>query len=160
MQIRAISVYEQMHSVFYQYTNRFILCIQWIRSAKLRLKIYLIPHILLICKVSLCIFMNWFIPRILSIHTDLFRIFSECTYIISNIWNEIIFFTAFKETLLYFIKQFVSVQLDPRPTRNNWLFCFSLTKKFFCIFQYYTEWPLNLNLKNRSRKSHASGPLR
>jgi hypothetical protein len=41
-----------------------------------------------------------FIPCILSIYTDLFRIFGECAQINLNIRKGIIFFTAFKGLLL------------------------------------------------------------
>jgi hypothetical protein len=40
-----------------------------------------------------------FIPHILIIRTDSFHVFGECAQIISNLWNGIIFFTAFNGVL-------------------------------------------------------------
>ncbi len=107
------SVYEQIHSAYSQYTNRFIPRILSIQTAKFSSNIYLIPRILRIRKDSFSVFSvyeqihstysqytNSFIPRTLSIRTDSFRIIRECAQIISNIWNGIIFITAFKGILL------------------------------------------------------------
>ncbi len=63
---------------------------------------------------------NRLIPCILSISTDSFRVFGQCTLVILNIRNGNTFFTAFKGILLK--KKYVSVHLDRRPTRNNRLF--------------------------------------
>jgi hypothetical protein len=54
---RVLSVYEQIRSMYFQYTNRFIPRILSIQTAKFCSKIYLIS-------------------RILSIRTDSFRVFS------------------------------------------------------------------------------------
>jgi hypothetical protein len=66
--------------------------------------------------------MNRFITRILSICTDSFRVFGECAQIISNIWNEIIFLTAFKGILLL------------KKVWKNQLFGSCMTKKFHAAY--------------------------
>ncbi len=104
---RVFSVYEQIHSAYSQYTDRFIPLILSVRTAKFCLKIYVIPPILYIC-------------------TDSFHIFSEYQQIL-NIRNGIIFHTAFKEILL--LKKYKCVQLDQRPTTNNRLFALVWQKK-------------------------------
>ncbi len=109
--------------------NKFIPRILSIWTAKFGSKIYLIPRILRICTNSFSVFSvhNRFVPRFSVLVHISFCIFGKCTQIISNFWNEIIFFTAFKVILLQ--KNYVSVQLDQRPTRNNWLFGPNLTTK-------------------------------
>ncbi len=104
------SVYEQIPSVYSQYTNSEFLFKD-------------LPH------SAYFLYTYRFILRILSKRTDSFRLFGESTQIIWNIQNGIMIFTAFKGILLQ--KKYVCVQLDQRPTRNNRLFGPSLTKYVF-----------------------------
>ncbi len=78
------SVYEQIHSTYSQYTK-----------SKISSNNYLILRILRIRTDT-----NSFILRILSIRTDSFPVFGECGQIIFNVWNWIVFITAFKGILL------------------------------------------------------------
>ncbi len=102
-----------------QYRNKFIPHVLSIWTAKFRLKIYIILHIL-------------------RIYTDSFHVFSVyehsaySQYTYRFIWNEIIFFTAFKAILLQ--KKYVCVQQDRRLTSNNRSFGLSLSKKFLSMY--------------------------
>jgi hypothetical protein len=95
---RVFSVYEQIHSAYFQYTNRFI-------------------------------------PRTLSKRTDSFRVIRECTQIISNIRNGIIFITAFKGIILQ--KKVCMCPTGPKTCKNR-LFGPSMTKKFPSAYSDYT----------------------
>jgi hypothetical protein len=73
--------YEQIHSAYSASTH-----------SKIQFKD--LPHI------AFSLFVYGFILHILGIRTDSFCEFGECTQVISNIRNEIIFFAAFKGILL------------------------------------------------------------
>jgi hypothetical protein len=106
---RVFSVYEQIHAV-YSVNTRSKIMFEDLPYSAYSQYIY--------CTDLLHIFSvtNTLIPRILSIQADSFLVLRKCTQIILSIWIEIIFLAAFKGKLLQ--KMFVSVQLDPRPTRN------------------------------------------
>jgi hypothetical protein len=82
--------------------NRFIPHILSIQTAKFSSKIYLIPRILSICTYSFRIFsvFEQIHSSILSMRSDSFPVLGECAQIILNIRNVIIFVTAFKGILL------------------------------------------------------------
>jgi hypothetical protein len=153
------TVYEQIHFVHSQYTNRLIppilsiytdsfhvfLVYEQIHFVHSQYTNRLIPPILSIYTESFHVFLvyeqihfvhsqytNRLIPPILSIYTDSFHILWESGKIILNIRNIIIFFTAFKG--VYYKKQCVCVQLDQRTTRNNQLFSTRLTNKFLSSY--------------------------
>ncbi len=109
--------------------DRFIHNIQRKFIAKFLSKKCPIPHILRIRTYSFRVFSVY-----KQIHSGYFQymyrfcVLRECAQIILNIWNGIIFFAASKGTLLQ-EKEYVCVQLNQRPTKNNRLFISSLIKK-------------------------------
>jgi hypothetical protein len=117
------SVYEQIHSVYSQYMNRFILRI--LSKLFLRFISFRVFSVYLQIISAYSQYTNRLNLRILSKRTDSFRILWECAQIILNIQNVIISFIPFKGILLQ--KKYICVQLDQRPTGNNQLFGPSLT---------------------------------
>ncbi len=124
-----------------------------------------------------------FIPRIPSIRTDSFRVFGECTQIILNVRNWIIFITAFKGILfkksMYVCKWTEELQgmVDylALAWQNNFFpriliirgmtFKFEYLGEFEFIFENILEaWSgaqdLAFDEKNECRKSRPSVPLR
>jgi hypothetical protein len=71
-----------------------------------------------------------------SKQTDSIRIFNKCGQRNRVIRNEIIFLTAFIETLLEKWSQ--DELLDLKPTRNKLLFCSSMIKIITSAYSYYT----------------------
>ncbi len=139
---RVFSVYEQIHSVYSANTH------SQITFEDLPYSAYS-PY--MVCTDLLHIFSvtNTLIPCILSIQADSFLAFRKCTQIILSIWIEIIFLAAFKGKLLQ--KMFVSVQLDPRLTRNYWLFGSSLTKKIPYAYSDNTQNDLRIWISQQIR---------
>ncbi len=148
-----LSIYKQIPSTYSQYTNKFIPRSQQICRARFCRKIFLILRVLRICTDTLRGFSVYIIilSCLLSTSKDWLRIFCKSAQIISNIQNEIIFFTAFKRTLLK--KTFKSVQLDVRHTGNNWLFW--LTTKISSDYSDNTwndlliwmSWPIQIYIR-------------
>ncbi len=119
-----------VHSMYSQYTYRFIPRIRSIWTGKFSLNIYLIPRILQIRTESFLIF---------SVYEQIHSAYSQYTYrYIPHIWRmrpnnfECLdlnhFHYRFKGILLYFKKKYVCVQEDRRATRNDRLFGPSITK--------------------------------
>jgi hypothetical protein len=155
-----------MHSTYFQYIYRFV------------------PHILSIQTDSFRIFSvhgrfhsafsqfsNRFILRIPSICADSFSLFRECTQIISNIQNGIIFFTAFKGILLQ--KTVCMCATGPKTHKKYSIIWLQLNKKILSAylgeFEFIFENHLGYKSEdqerafyekiNTSRKSRASVPL-
>jgi hypothetical protein len=135
--------------MYFQHTIRFIpdiLSIQTVNFVQ-RFTLFHVFFIYVLILSAYSQYMNKLMPCILSIPIDSFRIFRECTQIILNVWNGIIFFLAFKGILLK--KKYACMQLDQRPTRNNQLFGPSLTKKFISSYSDNTRNDLQIRISRR-----------
>ncbi len=136
-----VSVYRQIHFAHSQYTNNKIWFIDLPQSTYSPYTYRFFPHSLSIRTDPFCVFSVY-------VCADSLCRFGESAQIISHIWNWIIFFTAFKGTLLQ--NKYVCVQLDRRLTKYNWLFGPSMTKIYFRVLTKYEEWPSNLNISANS----------